>query len=240
MQRKHKIPQTMGKFWVLSRIVSATEFLYHIYWKFVSVIYSAIYCTMYHENIDNIPTLSIANSVEPKIIKHESGVQNKNTVFCRPAGGSMYGPGRGRALSLVHIPDTEAGEGDILTATGGMTPAISEPDLRRHLDDDVEQGISLLIAGSPIDDTLVADDALLDYESDEGSTPKHSVVPSEAAPAAMDTECIAPADATAGPSSSRNSTVPDAMFYQCRASRLSSFRDTLVSISSDTTFGEKN
>jgi hypothetical protein len=86
---------------------------------------------------------------------------------------------------------------------------------------------------------MVADDALLDYESDEGSTTKHSVIPREAVPAAMDTECVAPADATAGPSSSRNSTVPDAMFYQCRASRLSSFRDTLVSISSDTTFGKK-
>jgi hypothetical protein len=229
----------MGKFRVLSRIAFATEFLYCIYCTVDSVINSAIYCTMYRVSMANYIDCIIFQYCRIKNNKDEICGHNKNTVFCRTAGGNMYGPGRGRALSLVHIPETEAGEGDILTA-GGMTPANSEPDLRRSLDDDVEQGISLLIAGSPIDDTLVADDTLLDYESDERSTPKHSVVPSEAPSAAMDTECIAPTDATAGPSSSRNSTVPDAMFYQCRASRLSGFRDTLVSISSDTTFGKKN
>ncbi len=47
----------------------------------------------------------------------------------------MYGPGRGRALSLVHIPESEPedGGGDTLTAgyftTGALNQANSEPDL---------------------------------------------------------------------------------------------------------------
>jgi hypothetical protein len=76
--------------------------------------------------------------------------------FCRLAGGNMYGPGRGRALSLIHIPESGTGDGDTAPLTAGaMAAASSEPDLRRYMDDDVEQGISLLIAGSPIDDNLV-------------------------------------------------------------------------------------
>jgi hypothetical protein len=35
-----------------------------------------------------------------------------NLILCRKAGGNMFGPGRGRALSLVHIPETEPGTGD--------------------------------------------------------------------------------------------------------------------------------
>jgi hypothetical protein len=93
-----------------------------------------------------------------------------------------------------------------------MTPACSVPDLRRIAEDDVEQGISLLIAGSPIDDTIVVDDTLLDYESDESNTQKHSVVPSEPTPAAMDTESTSSAESAIGQSTSSNFTVLDAMF----------------------------
>jgi hypothetical protein len=173
---------------------------------------------------------------------------NKQTIrmqiidinLCRLASGNMYGPGRGRALSLIHIPESGAGDEDAAPPTaGGMTPACSVPDLRRIVEDDVEQGINLLIAGSPIDDTLVVDDTLLDYESDESNAQKHSVVPSEPTLAAMDTESTSSAESAIGPSTSSNFTVLDAMFHQCRASRLSGFRDTLVSISSDNTFGKK-
>jgi hypothetical protein len=161
----------------------------------------------------------------------------------------MFGPGRGRALSLVHIPETGSGTGDAVDDfssvtsspfTGGpLASTTSEPDLRSRSDDDVEQGISLLVAGSPIDDSVAGDDALLGYDSDDGTAQNTLAVPSDPAPSAMDVENGNPMDFAAGPSNPSNSTVPDAMFHQCRTNRLSGFRDYLVSISADNTFGKK-
>jgi hypothetical protein len=156
----------------------------------------------------------------------------------------MFGPGRGRALSLIHIPETGPSHGNSSDTTapasgGQLALSSSEPDLRRSLDDDIEHGISLLVAGSPIDDSLAADDTLLDYDSDDGNTQQQIAVSSDPPPAAMDIESSSMVDSVAGPSTSSNFTVLDAIFHQFRASRLSGFRDNLVSISSDDTFGKK-
>jgi hypothetical protein len=56
------------------------------------------------------------------------------------------------------------------------------------LDDDVERGINLLVAGSPIDDSVAGDDALLDYDSDDGTAQNTLAVPSDSATSAMDVE----------------------------------------------------
>ncbi len=118
----------------------------------------------------------------------------------------MYGPGRGRTLSLVHIPSTGL---DTTDAAGGPTtpgdptgshhsggppqptggrliPTSSEPDLRLRQDDDVEHGIDLLVAGSPIDHSAVADDTLLDYDSKEETVRNTIVLSSDNATSAMD------------------------------------------------------
>jgi hypothetical protein len=172
-----------------------------------------------------------------------------NPILCRKAGGNMYSPGRGRTLSLVHIADAGSGTGDSVDDsssvtsfpfTGGpLASTTSEPDLRNRSDDDVELGISLLVAGSPIDDSVAGDDALLDYDSDDGSAQKSLTVPSDQATSAMDIENENTTDPAAGPSNPSHSTVPDAMFHQCCSNRLSGFRENLVSISADDTYGKK-
>jgi hypothetical protein len=200
----------------------------------------SIYYVRINDNGCNYKTKIGITLLYSTVNKQTLRIQSNDSNICRLAGGNMYGPGRGRALSLIHIPESGAGDDDAAPLpVGAMTPACSVPDLRRSMDDDVEQGINLLIAGSPIDDSLVADDTLLDYESDESNIQKHSVVPSESTSTAMDTESTSSADTATGSSISSNFTVLDAMFHQCRASRLSGFRYTLVSISSDNTFGEK-
>jgi hypothetical protein len=99
--------------------------------------------------------------------------------------------------------------------TGGpLVPTSSEPDLRRRLDEDVEHGINLLVAGSPIDHSAVADDTLLDYDSEEETALNTIVLSSDNATSAMDVEIQADTVATASTASS--STVQDEMFYQCR------------------------
>jgi hypothetical protein len=174
---------------------------------------------------------------------------NTNLILCRIAGGNMFGPGRGRALSLVHIAEMGSGAGDSvddsssvtsIPFTGGpLASTTSEPELRNRSEDDIERGISLLVARSPIDDSVAGDDALLDYDSDEGSAQNTLAVPGDPATSAMDVENENTPDCAAGPCNPSNSTVPDAMFHQCRTNRLRGFRENLVSISADDTFGKK-
>ncbi len=85
----------------------------------------------------------------------------------------MFGPGRGRTISLLDIPATTAGtssatglRGDVFAGTPGSTSR-SIPDLNREAD--LEYGIELLVSGSPIGDGGICNDALLDYDSDNSS-----------------------------------------------------------------------
>jgi hypothetical protein len=50
----------------------------------------------------------------------------------------------------------------------------------------------------------------------------------------MDVEAAEPP----GEAGIRSENMLDAVYYQCRATRISGFKDTLVSISTDSTFGK--
>jgi hypothetical protein len=103
----------------------------------------------------------------------------------------------------------------------------------------IHRHIALLTTLTPIDETIAADDALLDYDSDDGTAQNTLAILSDPASSAMDVENGNQTDSVAGPSNISSSTVQDAMFYQCHTNRLSGFHDILVSISADNTFGKK-
>jgi hypothetical protein len=117
-----------------------------------------------------------------------------------------------------------------------------------------EDGLSLLIHGSPISDVVQDDEEggssglhLLDYESDndgqnEGTDSQkdqsdYQVQRQEHA--AMDTYPPREAGTDRAPQAE---SIPelDAVYYQCRSARTSMYKDTLISVSQDETFGEKN
>jgi hypothetical protein len=160
---------------------------------------------MINGKIRQYQIVNMLNMLSRNVINIVPHYRQVNFIICRTVGGNMFGPGRGRALSLLHIletrPSNEESADNISLATGGtLAPSSSVPDLRRSMDDDVEHGISLLVTGSPIDDSLAADDTLLDYDSDDGNSQQQIVVPSDPIPAAMDIESISMTDAAAGPS----------------------------------------
>jgi hypothetical protein len=108
---------------------------------------------------------------------------------------------------------------------------------------DIEYGLGLLATGSPngehgeVDGEV--DDQLLDYDSDENTTPQQLVVQCPGAGVEMETEPPGHPSSNAQQASNVNNVIHDPMYYQCRASRNSSHRDNLVSISPDSTFGKK-
>ncbi len=124
-----------------------------------------------------------------------------------------------------------------------------------------EEGLELLIHGSPIGtadaDEIEEDERLLDYDSDcdtadrvpppESNTDGKAVCGTEAtnsnpvcemdsSTTAMDTDMPIPGTSRTTPSE------PGlvAVYFQCRSARISSFKDTLISVSHDESFGEKN
>jgi hypothetical protein len=76
----------------------------------------------------------------------------------------------------------------------------------------------------------------LDYDSDS-TTPAHQqeLIPVAPVQHPMDMETAELPD-VAG---TRPASKLDAVYYQCRATRINGFKDTLVSISTDSTFGKK-
>jgi hypothetical protein len=123
-----------------------------------------------------------------------------------------------------------------------------------------EEGLELLIHGSPIgraDSEETADDErLLDYDSDCEIADKippigsntggevascteaansNSVCGTDSVATAMDTDL--PTPGTSGSTPSEHGL--DALYFQCRSARLSSFKDNLISVSHDESFGKK-
>jgi hypothetical protein len=157
----------------------------------------------------------------------------------------MFGPGRGRTLSLPDIPASSTG-----AATGSGSPL---PDTlisrdQRSLSSrcvnsqgntpDLEYGLGLLASASPMGEHGEVDDNLLDYDSDEYTMSQQLALGNPSAESAMDTghHCL---KNTTKPVSSNNNVILDPMYHQCRASRISAQRDSLVSISPDSTFGKR-
>jgi hypothetical protein len=155
----------------------------------------------------------------------------------------MFGPGRGRTTSLLDIPATSAGTS---SAAGlgrqenvGTPSDISRsiPDLNREAD--LEYGIELLVSGSPIGEGGICNDDLLDYDSDNSSVQQQVAPQRDSGQLTMETYSHTTSSGHATSATSKNIIVTDAMYHQCRNSRLSDRRDNLVSISSDSTFGKQ-
>jgi hypothetical protein len=157
----------------------------------------------------------------------------------------MFGPGRGRTVSLMDIPGTstapapECGSNfteDNRSISSGRINVLCHPP-------DIEYGLGLLASGSPNGDhgegDGEVDDKLLDYDSDENTTPQQLVVQCPGAGVEMEIEPPSHPDNNAQQASNLNNVIHDPMYHQCRASRNSSHRDNLVSISPDSTFGKK-
>jgi hypothetical protein len=157
---------------------------------------------------------------------------------------SMFGPGRGRSVSLVDIPSSssvsEIENGDHTTAfrrthssrcvgspiAGAPSPA-----------PDIAYGLGLLASDSPIGDHGEVDEQLLEYDSDESAAQQHPVAQIQSDNASMDTESQQQTNTKAAADSNAN-VILDDMYHQCRASRISVHRDNLVSICPDGTFGK--
>jgi hypothetical protein len=147
----------------------------------------------------------------------------------------MFGPGRGRTTSLLDIPGTSAshftGEGphDGQAITGGpCNTSKSIPDL--SLDADFEYGVGLLVSGSPIGDNADCNDSLLDYDSDNPAASHHGVQQDSTGQLTMETDVDTTREHAATSAVTKNSVVTDAMYHQCRNSRLNDRRDNLVSV----------
>ncbi len=117
-----------------------------------------------------------------------------------------------------------------------------------------EDGLSLLIHGSPISDGLQEDEEggssglhLLDYESDNDGQNEGTASPQKDQSdyqvqrqehAAMDTDPPREAGTDRAPQV-ESAPELDAVYYQCRSARTSTYKDTLISVSQDETFGKK-
>jgi hypothetical protein len=117
-----------------------------------------------------------------------------------------------------------------------------------------EEGLSLLVHGSPIGDTSdgTSDEHLLDYESDSDSSTNPPGNPQCGQDVAQIQQTICSAVATeedrdqslAGPSGLSNigsgvNSPLDAVYFQCRSARTAGFKDVLISVSQDDSFGKK-
>jgi hypothetical protein len=117
-----------------------------------------------------------------------------------------------------------------------------------------EEGLSLLIHGSPIpdDETGTSDEHLLDYDSDadhpvatnDSSKNEQATAQGHVISATLQNTDVDMDQSAAGPSGqisdAAGSTSPqDAVYFQCRSARTAGYKDTLVSVSQDESFGKK-
>jgi hypothetical protein len=116
-----------------------------------------------------------------------------------------------------------------------------------------DEGLSLLIHGSPIrdDESGASEEHLLDYDSD-GEQPVPATDPQQSeqtdvhchlVPTAPQNSDMEMDQSTAGSSgfnrdSADSGSPPDAIYFQCRSARTAGYKDTLVSISQDDSFGK--
>jgi hypothetical protein len=153
----------------------------------------------------------------------------------------MFGPGRGRSISLVDIPgsSTVPSPEDDNHLNGDRRSLSSRCVSDSSSAPDMEYGLGLLASGSPIGEHGEVDDKLLDYDSDENATQQQLALQNPADRSAMETESHSQKNTAVQIDSNVNNVILDAMYHQCRASRNSVHRDNLVSISPDSTFGKR-
>jgi hypothetical protein len=179
-------------------------------------------------------------------------------------GGRMEDVGFRRADSLRDITNEDhlerASRGRRSCTRGSLSrslmsistvPTISSSAALMHAPSE-EEGLSLLIHGSPIrdDETGTSDEHLLDYDSDadvatsnssknEQATAQDHVISAtfQNTDVDMDQSAAGPSGQT---SDATSSTSPqDAVYFQCRSARMAGYKDTLVSVSQDESFGKK-
>jgi hypothetical protein len=103
----------------------------------------------------------------------------------------------------------------------------------------MEYGLGLQASSSPIGEHGEVDDKLLDYDSDETAMQQQLALQNPVDRSAMETESHCQKNTTVHTDSNASNVILDAMYHQCRASRISVHRDNLVSISPDSTFGKR-
>jgi hypothetical protein len=158
-------------------------------------------------------------------------------------------PLRSRMGSTPEVADSLHGFHDIIGPG-----SLSNPGMMCSYTASEEDGLALLIHGSPISDGLQEEEEggsgglhLLDYESENDGQNEGATTPHEGQSdyqvqrqehAAMDTEPPREAGTDSAP---QVDSVPelDAVYYQCRSARTSMYKYTLISVSQDETFGKK-
>ncbi len=154
---------------------------------------------------------------------------------------------RSRTGSAIDVNDRLHIAGSSTTAHG--TACFSASGALGSHGSSEEDGLALLIHGSPISDAISdAEESeagglqLLDYESEPESRSEIAVQPDYLVQrqnlVAMNTE---PPPVDSGNSAPEQKTMPemDAVYYQCRSARTSMYKDILVSVSQDESFGKK-
>jgi hypothetical protein len=115
-----------------------------------------------------------------------------------------------------------------------------------------EEGLSLLIHGSPIRDGEdgASDEHLLDCDSDtdiapvnpsnyEQATVQGHVIPATSGSPDMDMDQSAPGPSGQSSDAIANGSPQDAVYFQCRSARMAGYKDILVSVSPDESYGKK-
>jgi hypothetical protein len=171
----------------------------------------------------------------------------------------MAGNERGRSHSLLNIAEwceaagSDSASWDWRGTSTSLTPARSMPSVTAAQAHDVAnpaQVEELLESGSPIGAKVMCDASLLDYKSDtelsaedphmRPATGKETMGDTPVSTGSNNMDMDIQHDLVTNAGSTRpNSMALDAVYHQCRASRTSGFRETLISISNDSTFGKK-
>jgi hypothetical protein len=114
-----------------------------------------------------------------------------------------------------------------------------------------EEGLSLLIHGSPIrdDETGTSDEHLLDCDSDADVAPGNSsnneqamaqgrVIAATSGNSEVDMDQSASGPSGQISDATASAFPQDAVYFQCRSARTAGYKDTLVSVSPDESFGK--
>ncbi len=127
----------------------------------------------------------------------------------------MFGPGRGRSISLVDIPgwSTAPSPEDDNHLTGDRRSLSSRCVSDLSSVPDMEYGLGLLASGSPIGEHAEVDDKLLDYDSDENATHQQLALQNPADRSAMETESQCQKNTAIQIDSNVSNVILDAMYH---------------------------
>ncbi len=143
-----------------------------------------------------------------------------------------------RSISLLGVSGEPQGYLEVRT---GSTAAAGDPRSRSMSVNDIpslEQGLDILINGSPIGDDAADGESLLDYNSDGNSEESVRLQQADTPDVEMNELAMDQRNRDSSSSGASKQQYSDAVHLQCRASRLNSYRETLISISADSTFGK--